>query len=95
MDKPKLLLSRKFWLMIVDLVVSVSTYFITKYVSPEAAKDVLFLIGVMQPVVITVVVSITVQNVTDMKARAGIQEMHLSLEESKEYRQANQLEKQP
>ena len=60
--------------MVVDLVVSVGTYFITKYVNPDAAQDALFLIGALQPVVIAVIASITVQNVTDMKARAAIEE---------------------
>ena len=44
--------SRKFWLMICDVVVSLATYFISKYVNPEAAKDVLFVISILQPVVI-------------------------------------------
>ena len=53
-----LLQSRKFWLMIVDVVVSVASYFVVKYVAPEAAKDVMFLIGALQPVVIALIVGI-------------------------------------
>lgn len=66
--KSSLLESRKFWIMIIDLVVSVITYFVTKYFSPEAGRDVLFLIGALQPVVLMVVGSITVQNVEYIKA---------------------------
>jgi hypothetical protein len=54
--------------MLVNVVVSVVTYFVTKYAAPELAKDVLFLIGAMQPVVIAVIVSITVQNVEYIKS---------------------------
>ena len=57
-----LLQSRKFWLMIIDVVVSVATYFVVKYVAPEIAKDVMFLIGVMQPVVIALIVGIAVED---------------------------------
>ena len=66
--KSSLLQSRKFWLMVVNVVVSLITYFVTKYVNPEAAKDVLFLIGALQPVVIAVIASITVQNIEHIKA---------------------------
>ena len=71
--KSSLLQSRKFWIMAVNVVVSVATYFVTKYVNPEAAKDVLFLIGSMQPVIIAVVASITVQNVEHIKADTRVQ----------------------
>ena len=57
-----LLQSRKFWLMIIDVVVSVATYFVAKYVAPEIAKDVMFMIGVMQPVVIALIVGIAVED---------------------------------
>lgn len=64
-----LLKSRKFWLMVVDIVISVSTYFVGKYVSPDAAKDVLFLIASLQPIILAVIVSITVQNVEGIRAK--------------------------
>ena len=57
-----LLQSRKFWLMMADVVVSVATYFVVKYVAPEIAKDVMFMIGVMQPVVIALIVGIAVED---------------------------------
>lgn len=63
-----LLHSRKFWLMILDLIVSLSTYFITKYVSPESAKDALYVIGALQPVFVLVIGSITVQNIEGIRA---------------------------
>ena len=71
---PSIWQSRKFWLTVVDLVVSVSTYFVTKYVSPESSKDILFLLAACQPVVITLIASYTYQNTVAMKARAQIDE---------------------
>lgn len=69
--QPQILKSRKFWIMVIDVVVSVTGYFVTKYAAPDAAKDVLFLIGSIQPIVIAVVASYTVQNITAMKQKTG------------------------
>jgi hypothetical protein len=73
MDQPPLLQSRKFWIMVVDIVVSVSGYFITKYANPAAGADALFLIGSLQPVILFVVGSMTVQNVEGIRANAQIE----------------------
>jgi hypothetical protein len=53
--------SRKFWLMIVDVAVSLLTYFTGRYLNPEFAKDILFLIGALQPVVLLVIGSIAAE----------------------------------
>lgn len=42
-------------LMIVDAVVSLATYFVTKYVAPNSANDILYIIGGVQPLVIYVI----------------------------------------
>ena len=57
--------------MVVDIVVSTATYFVSKYLPPETGKDVLFLIGSWQPVVLLVIGSITAQNVAAIKAQAA------------------------
>jgi hypothetical protein len=57
-----LLKSRKFWLMIADLVFSISVYFVAKYVNPLAAEDVLWLIGLLQPVVISLITGIAIED---------------------------------
>jgi len=62
MAKPSIWKSRKFWLMIADVVVSNVTFFITKYAAPELAKDVLWLIGAWQPVVIFLIGSIAYED---------------------------------
>lgn len=62
--------SRKFWIMLVDVIVSLTAYFVTKYTAPETSKDVLMVIGSLQPVVLMVIGSITLQNVAGIKAKA-------------------------
>ncbi len=57
--------SRKFLLTLLDLVVSLSAYFITKYASVDASKDVLFLIGAIQPVFVTMIYSIAVEDAAE------------------------------
>jgi hypothetical protein len=74
MDKPDILKSRKFWILVFDVFVSVTTYFVAKYVNPAMAQDVLFLIGSLQPVVLALIASITVQNVEAMKVQGSIDE---------------------
>jgi len=66
MTTPSIFKSRKFWIMTCDVIVSLATYFITKYASPDAAKDALTLIGALQPIVLLVVGSMTVQNLKAM-----------------------------
>ena len=53
-----LLQSRKFWLLVLDVVVALLTYFITKYAAPGYAEDALFFIGAMQPVFIAIIAGI-------------------------------------
>ena len=57
-----LLHSRKFWLLILDVVVSMTTYFITKYAAPAAANDILYVIGGLQPVFVTLIGAIAVED---------------------------------
>jgi len=53
-----LIQSRKFWILMLDVVISLITYFVTKYASPMYAEDVLFFIGAMQPVFIALIAGI-------------------------------------
>lgn len=48
--------SRKFLTLLLDTVVSILIFFVTKYAAPSLAEDILFLIGGLQPVVLAVVV---------------------------------------
>ena len=64
----RLLASRKFWLGSADLVVSIVTYFVTKYVAPAYAKDILFLLAALQPMAIAIIVGITAEDKAAMAA---------------------------
>jgi hypothetical protein len=65
-----LLMSRKFWLMVLDLVISLPTYFITKYSNPEAAKDVLFVIAALQPVFVVIIGAIAYEDANKAKLQS-------------------------
>jgi hypothetical protein len=67
MEQPPILKSRKFWIMAIDGIASLAVYFVTKYLAPAAAEDVIKVLAIVQPIVITVVASITVQNVQAMR----------------------------
>ena len=54
--------SRKFVLMLVDVVLSNITYFVTMFVAPERAEMALWLIGSWQPVIISVIIGITAED---------------------------------
>ena len=62
-----LLRSRKFWLMVFDVLVSTAVYFVTKYVSPDLAENILWLIGSWQPVIIAVIVGIAVEDAAEKR----------------------------
>jgi hypothetical protein len=53
-----LLHSRKFWLLIFDVLVSVVLYFAGKYAGASAYEDIKFLILSLQPVFVTVIIGI-------------------------------------
>jgi hypothetical protein len=57
-----LLRSRKFWLMILDVVISTATYFVTAYVAPEVAEQIIWVIGAWQPVIVALIVGIAVED---------------------------------
>lgn len=64
----RLLKSSKFLVLCLDVVISLTSYFVTKYVNPDAAKDVLFAVGALQPVFLTLIGSIAYE---DGQAKAG------------------------
>ena len=60
-----LLRSRKFWLLVLDLVLSLVLYFTGKYAGGGAAEDTKVVIGAIQPLFIAVIVGITVEDAAD------------------------------
>ncbi len=55
--------SRKFWLLILDAIVSTITIILTRLLSPDDLKLALTLIGIYQPIFVFVIVSYTAQNI--------------------------------
>jgi hypothetical protein len=60
-----LLHSRKFWLLILDTVVSLVLYFVGKYTAPTIMEDVKFLVLMLQPVFIAVIAAIAYEDVAN------------------------------
>ena len=75
--------SRKFWITLVDVIVSLTTYFVGKYLSPEASKDIMTLVLALQPVVLLLIGSYAVQNVAGIKA-SGVVEQAMVYNEGRE-----------
>jgi hypothetical protein len=82
MDQPPLLKSRKFWIAMWDVAVSIATYFISRYLDPVRGGDIIYLIGLCQVPIGMVIQAMTIQNVEGIKANAAI-------ETSKNYSEAN------
>lgn len=67
-----LLQSRKFWLLIIDQVVSITLYFVGAY-ALNALDLVKAIIGIYQPMFVLLISGVTVENVASIKALgAGI-----------------------
>ena len=54
--------SRKFWIVILDVLVSSALFFGAKYIAPAAFEDVKFVIGVLQAPILLLIAAYTVQN---------------------------------
>ena len=57
-----LLRSRKFWILVLDVIVSSVLFFGAKYIAPVAFEDVKFIIGVLQAPVLFLITAYTIQN---------------------------------
>lgn len=62
-----LLHSRKFWLLILDVIVSLSLYFVGKY-AQMAYEDVKLIILTLQPVFLMIIYAIATEDVATTKA---------------------------
>lgn len=69
--------SRKFWIMILDLVVSLTTFFFAKYASPDAQEITKFVILALQPVFLVVIGSIAAEDISLNVANARKYEAEL------------------
>jgi hypothetical protein len=68
MQSPNLFKSRKFWIMVFDVVISTATYFITQYAAPELGKDIIWVIGAWQPVIYALIGGIATEDAAAMEA---------------------------
>ena len=55
---PSLFKSRKFWVAMLDLAVSMALYFVGKYAAPSVGGDINFVIGAIQPAFVMVIAGI-------------------------------------
>lgn len=60
--------SRKFWLTILDLFISLVMFFGAKYLSASLFEDIKFVIAAIQPVFVTIIVAIAVEDSANAKA---------------------------
>lgn len=67
-----MLKSKEFWIAVVDAVVSLTTYFVTKYAAPGIAEDVSQVILIVQPLVLAIIGGMLAERVkvavSDLKA---------------------------
>ena len=82
--------SRRFWLMVLDLVISLVLYFVPKY-APEVEADIKFLIVALQIPVTALIIAYTHEDVAKIKAFVEKYQAELNLEETKLYH-ASELE---
>jgi len=63
-----LLRSRKFLLLCLDTVISLVLFFVSKYAAPELAEDIKFVIAAYQPVFVSLIVAISVEDAAAKRA---------------------------
>jgi hypothetical protein len=63
-----ILKSRKFWLMVVDVVISLTGVLLGWYLAPESAERIMTIIAILQPVVISLIVGIAVEDAAEKRA---------------------------
>lgn len=63
----KLLYSRKFLLLCLDVLVSAVLYFVGKYAGNSLFADTKFLIGILQPVVIAIILAIAHEDAAEKR----------------------------
>ena len=54
--------SRKFWMAVLDMVVSLGLYFAGKYALPEISTDINVVVVGIQPVLILIIVNYTIED---------------------------------
>jgi hypothetical protein len=65
-----LLESRKFRIMLADVIISSITYFVAKYINYELGQDIIWLIGTWQLVIYAVIAGIATEDAAKVVANA-------------------------
>lgn len=65
----RLFRSSKFWLAVLDVVVSTIVYFITKYAAPDVAEDIIWVIASWQPIVVAVIAGIAYEDGQEKRSK--------------------------
>lgn len=76
--------SRRFWLMVLDLVISLILYFVPKY-APGVEADIRFLIIALQIPVTALIIAYTQEDIAKIKGSVEKYKQELILEETKLY----------
>ncbi len=63
-----LLKSRKFWIATLDVITTLVTYFVTKYLAPGAVDDVIKVLVTTQPVILMWIYAITQEDIARLSA---------------------------
>jgi hypothetical protein len=79
-----ILKSRKFWIMLVDVIISSATYFIAHYVSPELGENIIWLIGAWQPVIYAVIAGIATEDAANVTAQSVVDVANVSAQSAVE-----------
>lgn len=66
----RLFRSRKFLTLVLDTVISLIVFFVTKYAVPSFADDILYVIAAIQPIVLAVIVMWGVEDAAEKRAGA-------------------------
>ena len=65
----KLLYSRKFLLLLLDVLICAILYFVGKYAGNSLFADTKFLIGILQPVIIAIILAIAHEDAAAKRAK--------------------------
>ena len=57
-----LLRSRKFLLLCLDTIISLTLFFVVKYTAPAMAEDIGFAIAALQPVFVAIILAIAIED---------------------------------
>ena len=58
----------EFWLLVLDTVVSIALYFVGKYVGPPLSEDIIWVIGLLQPIFIAILSWLFAERVAAIRA---------------------------